>query len=160
MKKTIVTLFAILSIAIVGCSEKKLVNDITGNWHVSKYVVDGRDQTLAFDTTHAYYRWNFTSDGKYVKTWTDNRIGRVYTVDSIQHYDSATMTIVFDSTITTSTIVPYVNYNSVRGVWVLINGNKYLQTNDSLTAVQYEIRDHSAKSLHLYSGTEDLYLAQ
>ncbi len=160
MKKTIVILSVMLSVAIMGCNEKKLVSDITGNWHVTKYVVDGRDQTVAFDTTHAGFQWSFSSDGKYHKTWSDNRIGRVYTVDSIQHFDSTTMTVVFDSTITTSAIVPFVHYNDVRGVWVLINGNKYLQTNDSLSAVQYEIQDHSAKSLHLYSGSEDLYLAQ
>lgn len=160
MKRTIVILSAVLSLAIMGCNEKKLVSDITGDWHMSKYVVDGKDQTRAFDTTHAVFQWSFTADGKYHKTWTDNRIGRVTTVDSIQHYDSASMTIVFDSTITTTTIVPYVHYNDVRGAWVLINGNKYLQTNDSLDAVQYEIKDHSAKNLHLYSGREDIYLAQ
>lgn len=160
MKRTIGILSVLLSVAIMGCNEKKLISDITGDWHVTRYVVDGRDQTLAFDTTHTVFKWSFSADGKYQKTWTDNRIGTVYTVDSIEHYDSTSMTMVFDSTITTSAIVPFVYYNSVRGVWVLINGNKYLQTNDSLSAVQYEIKDHSAKSLHLYSGTEDWYLAQ
>lgn len=160
MKRTLFILSAVLALAIMGCNEKKLVGDITGDWHMSKYVVDGRDQTRAFDTTHAGFKWSFTSDKKYHKTWTEVHLGGVYTIDSIQHFDSTTMTMVFDSTITTSAIVPFVYHSDVRGAWVLINGNKYLQTNDSLDAVQYEIVDHAAKSLHLYSGREDIYLAQ
>ncbi|MBS1625074.1 MAG: hypothetical protein JST83_13695 [Bacteroidetes bacterium] len=160
MKKTMVILSLALSIAIMGCNEKKLVSDITGDWHMSKYMVDGRDKTLGFDTTHTGFKWRFTADGKYYKSWTETHIGQVYTVDSIQHYDSTSMTLVFDSTITTSAIVPFVYHSEVRGAWVLINGNKYLQTNDSLDAVQYEIKDHSTKNLHLYSGSEDIYLAQ
>jgi len=160
MKKIAFLLTALISLFIMGCNEKNLVNNIEGNWHVSKYTVDGKDRTLWFDTTYTGFMWQFTSDKKYSKTWTEKHITQVYTSDTVSHYDSTAMVVVIDSINTTSAIVPYVYYAYVRGDWVLTNGNKYVVARDSIKNTLYQIVDHGPKSLHLYSGSEDYYLGQ
>ncbi|MCW3127621.1 MAG: hypothetical protein JWO03_3279 [Bacteroidetes bacterium] len=160
MKKTAFLLTIAIALFIMGCNEKSLINDITGNWHVSKYVVDGHDRTRWFDTTYTGFKWEFTSDKKYTKRWTTNQIGTVYTVDTVRHFDSTAMVDVIDSITSTSAIVPYIYNNYVRGDWVLTNGNKYLEARDSIKNSQFEIKDHAAKNLHLFEGNEDYYLSQ
>jgi hypothetical protein len=160
MKKTAFLFTVLIAFLIAGCNEKNLVNNITGTWHVSKYVVDGADKTRFFDTTYAGFKWNFTSDRKYTKTWTERRIGNVYTYDTIRHYDSVAQVTVIDSVSTTSAIVPFVYTNNVYGTWVLTNGNRYLEARDSLKNTQFQIVSHANSSMHLYAGNEDYYLAQ
>ena len=160
MKKTVFLLTVLLAIMISGCNEKNLVNNITGDWHVQKYSVDGHDRTYWFDTTYLVFRWSFTADRKYAKIWQTRRIGTVFTVDTIRHFDTIAQMTVIDSITSTSAIVPFTYTYNLRGDWILTNGNQYLETRDSIKNTLYQIIDHSNSSLHLYSGNEDFYLSQ
>jgi len=160
MKKTIFLLMVLVTVLIAGCNEKNLISNISGSWHVQRYLVDGSDRTYWFDTTYPVFKWSFTSNGKFYKTWETRRIGTVYTVDTIRHYDPGSQTMVIDSITSTSAIVPYFFTTNVAGDWLLTNSNKYIETRDSTANTLYQIVDHSSGSLHLFSGNIDYYLTQ
>lgn len=161
MKKNIFLASLLVSLFIAGCNEKKLISQIDGTWHVSKYAVAGADQTHWFDTTYTGFKWNFSGTKDFYQTYTVVTRFVVYSNDTIAHLDTTTQSWVIDSITTTRAVVPTTQTKTIRGDWYLTNGNQFLETRDSVNGTrQYQIIDHSKGSLHLLDGNKDYFLAQ
>jgi hypothetical protein len=161
MKKTIFlfSLFAVILIA--GCNQKDLISQIDGTWHISKYAVNGVDETSKFDSTQAGFLWTFANGNVFSQAWQSIKIYTLYTLDTVAHYDTATHAFIIDSVTTSIARVPTGYGISVTGSWYLTNGNHFLQTEDSVFGnQQYQIIDHSKNSLHLLNGNKDYYLSK
>jgi len=161
MKKkfTSILVVAFLSIVIVGCNEKKLLNDVDGTWKMTKYTVDTKDKTMFFDTTFRDFSWYIRPDKTFLEYWkvSDVTITYNYTrvFDSIDNSIPDSIFHIDTTTISTPTFAE----RKREGTWVLTNSNKFIQFRDSVNNVrEYKIVDHGAKSMHLFKGNEDLYL--
>jgi hypothetical protein len=130
MKKTFV-LFALSGILLIaGCTEKDLIKNVSGTWGVQKYLFNGADRTATFNNTKRDFRWTFNENKTYTEKW------NVY--DSINEVTSP------------------MNYT---GSWTLTNSNRFLQLTRSDSVVsEYRIDEHSAKSLKLFKGNEEIWL--
>lgn len=145
---------------LAACSEKELLSDVEGTWHVQKYVVDSKDRTQYFDTTFRLFKWVFNAPHDFQQTWQYRKIDTALNIhaifdsvdvnnDTIYHYD------------TVKVVTPKFVNAAIKGDWYLINSNKFLQTRDSVNGTNsYKIEEHSSGNMKLSRGDEVFYLAQ
>jgi hypothetical protein len=159
MKKYFAAILVVVTIAIAGCNEKKLLSDVDGSWKMTKYTVDSKDKTTYFDTTFRDYTWFIRPDKTFTEYWKIPSIAITYNYTRV--FDSIDNSIPDSIFHTDTTIIstPTFAEQGISGTWVLTNSNKFIQFRDSVNSVrEYKIVDHSAKSMHLFKGNEDLYL--
>jgi hypothetical protein len=161
MKKAIFLVALFVGIFIAGCNENDLVKQIDGTWHVQNYSVNGADQTYWFDTTYAAFKWTFSGNINYHQSWNVVKKFRLFNFDTIAHYDTTTQTLVIDSITSSNAVVPTVVEIDQNGQWYLVNGNHFIQTQDSIFGNhQYQIISHSKNNLHLLDGNKNYYLSK
>ena len=147
-----------------GChpAAKAFVKKLVGTWKFDRYIFDGLEKTLFFDTT--YREWNLVlgDDQVYTKSWTQF----YFSPDSVVLVD----TLGYD----TPNMVYIVNMDTLRfidtaktpfleiGKWDLINSEEDLQLrNDSNNAVEiYRILELTKDNLNLRKGNEEFYLGK
>ncbi|MCS6935113.1 MAG: beta-galactosidase small subunit [Chitinophagales bacterium] len=161
MKKTIFAA-AVLVVLAIACNKTAFIKKLTGVWKLNRYLYDGKDQTLYFDTTFRFYQLTIDNDNRFTETW------KVYTFypDSLIKVD----TLGYD-TINSQYILDYdtlrwldtvITPFMTKGEWQLINSEEDLQLRDdsATTARIYRILDLTPKALKLRKGNEELYLGK
>lgn len=160
MKKTIFIIAFFGTLIISGCNEQNLLNNIGGEWHVQKYLEDGKDKTRWFDTSHVNFKWYF-SGKTFTQTWQTITTVTETNYDSIGHFSQASQTWILDSVTTSQSVIPVDYQLLIKGTWLLTNGNQFIQAMDSTTGTKlYQIMDHSSSGLHLMQGNAEYYLAK
>ncbi len=162
MKKTIVIAIGLI-VLLAACDRKAFVKKIVGTWKFDRYINDGLEQTVFFDTT--FRDWQLTiSDANqtYTRSW--NQFA--FAPDSVILVD----TLGYD----TPNMVYIINYDTLRfvdttktpymetGTWELINSEEDLQLrNDSSNAIEiHRILELTKNNLTLRKGNEELYLGK
>lgn len=163
MKKTIVLSLGLL-LLLAACDRKAFVKKITGTWSLDKYLNNGLDKTVQFDTT--FREWQLTIGDAGTKAYTKSWVEYTLTPDSIIRYDS----ISYDSTSMVWDIDTNVLYfiDTARfphlevGTWELLNSEEDLQLrNDSSNAVEiFRILDLTKNNLTIRKGNEEFYLGK
>jgi len=151
MKKTFGFAILALLLVVTACNKDKLLTkDITGTWHVYKYLFRNVDETAQFLAANAGYTITFTSDGKFVEKFAsvhDTVIGGV--------------------------TYPDTTYSGVdAGTWAFTNKYINLVLTDSTLVLQdtvlvptvrnrtYTIFDLTGSSVQLDTDTTQFYLAK
>lgn len=129
---------------------------------MDRYLFDGKDQTLFFDTTFRQYQLTISEDNRFSESWKQYTLkpDSVIKVDTLG-YDTVNMQYVLDYDtlrFIDTTIIPFMN----MGEWQLINSEEDLQLRDdsSTTARIYRILDLTPKALKLRKGNEEIYLGK
>jgi uncharacterized lipoprotein NlpE involved in copper resistance len=158
MKKASFLLVLAVVILVAGCNEKKLLDNLDGTWVVQKYLYNNGDKTTQFKADKVDFKWQFSKDKNYTESWEK--------VDTIKYdrYDSAYVKDVsgLDSLSNIDTVPTfYLNEQSFfyKGVWTLVNSNKFLQLRrEDSTSADYRIIEHTSSSLKLFKGNEEFWL--
>lgn len=130
---------------------------------MDRYLFDGQDQTLLYDTTYRGWQIDFTEDNRYSQSYSEFLFAAdsVITSDTLG-YDSVNMQYVVDyDTLryVDTTIIPHLT----TGQWELLNSEEDLQLrNDSVTNQVdiYRILDLDKNNLKLRKGNEEFYLSK
>lgn len=129
---------------------------------MDRYLFDGKDQTLFFDTTFRQYQLTISEDNRFSESWKQFILNpdSIITTDTLG-YDTVNMQYVLDYDtlrFIDTTIIPFMN----MGEWQLINSEEDLQLRDdsSTTARIYRILDLTPKALKLRKGNEEIYLGK
>jgi hypothetical protein len=152
MKKIISLVVIALVLVIAGCNKDKLyVKDLTGTWHVYKFLFKNVDETAQWLAANPYYTITFTSDGKFVEknnaTVHDTVIGGVTYADTV--YASTTSgTYSFSN--------HYVNLILTDSTYVLMDTVLV----PTLINRTYTIFDLSGSNVQLDTDTTEFYLAK
>lgn len=162
MKKTIVIAVGLI-VLLAACDRKAFVKKIVGTWKFDRYIFDGLEQTVFFDTTFREWQLTITDVNQtYTRSWYQY----AFAADSLILVD----TLGYD----TPNMVYIINYDTLRfidttktpymetGVWDLINSEEDLQLrSDSNNAVEiHRILELSKNNLTLRKGNEELYLGK
>lgn len=145
-----VVLIAVL-ILVAGCNKDKMyTTDLTGTWHVYKYLYRNVDETAQYLAANQGYSITFSSNGQFTEE------------DSVIH----------DTTIG-GVVYPVVTYNNVnKGTWAFANKYVNLLLTDttyvlhdtvlvpSLTVRTYTIFDLTGASVQLNTDTTQVYYAK
>lgn len=160
--KKFLFLALILTVVLTACNRKAFVKKLVGTWKLDRYLFDGQDQTLNYDTTYRGWQLDLSEDNRYTQSYSEF----TFTADSIitsdtLGYDSVNMVYVvnYDTLrFNDTTITPHVSV----GQWELINSEEDLQLrNDTTTTVDiYRILDLDKNNLKLRKGNEEFYLAK
>ena len=161
MKKTILIVLGLV-VLLASCDRKSFVKKLVGTYHLDRYLFDGFDKTVYYDTTYRDWQMTLTEQsvkGVYSKTWKDY----VFTPDSAflvdtLGYDTPNMVYIlrYDTLHFIDTaITPHMEL----GTWELINSEEDLQLrNDSSNAVEiYRILELTRTNLNLRKGNEEFY---
>ena len=152
MKKTIGLAVVALLVVISACNKDKLfTKDLTGTWHIYKYLFRNVDETAQFlsitDTAYYGYTITFTSDGKFTE----------------KHISYITPVTIGGNTYNDTTFYP----NS--GTWAFDNKDNYLVLTDTRLVLQdtivvpvprirtYTIFDLTGSSVQLDTDTTQIY---
>lgn len=148
--------------ALTACNRKTFVKKLVGTWSLDRYLFDGQDKTLYYDTTYRGWEIDFTEDNRYTQKYSEFS----FSVDSLilsdtLGYDSVNMQYVIDYDtlrFVDTTITPHMT----TGQWELLNSEEDLQLrNDSTPSVDiYRILDLDKNNLKLRKGNEEFYLAK
>lgn len=129
---------------------------------MDRYLFDGKDQTLFFDTTFRQYQLTISEDNRFSESWKQFILNpdSIINIDTLG-YDTVNMQYVLDYDtlrFIDTTIIPFMN----MGEWQLINSEEDLQLRDdsSTTARIYRILDLTPKALKLRKGNEEIYLGK
>ena len=160
--KKFLFLALVLTVALTACNRKTFVKKLVGTWSLDRYLFDGQDKTLYYDTTYRGWEIDFTEDNRYTQKYSEFS----FSVDSLilsdtLGYDSVNMQYVIDYDtlrFVDTTITPHMT----TGQWELLNSEEDLQLrNDSTTSVDiYRILDLDKNNLKLRKGNEEFYLAK
>lgn len=161
MKKV---LFALIAVTLVlgACNKKAFLKKLVGTWNMDRYLFDGQERTLYFDTTFREYALLLNEDQVYTinyKTYSFAPDSFIL-VDTLG-YDSVNMTYIVNSDtfrFMDTTVTPHFE----SGIWDLINSDEDLQLrNDSSNNVAiYRILELTNRDLKLKKGNEEFYFAQ
>ncbi|HLP52522.1 MAG TPA: hypothetical protein VK154_16655 [Chitinophagales bacterium] len=163
MNKTIVISLGLL-LLLAACDRKAFVKKITGTWSLDKYLNNGLDKTLQFDTT--FREWQLTIGDAGTKAYTKSWMEFVLTPDSLVvfdtlSYDSVAMT--YDIDTNRYYFIDTARYPHLEtGTWELLNSEEDLQLrNDSSSAVEiFRILDLTKNNLTIRKGNEEFYLGK
>lgn len=157
-------LFALLAITLIfaACNKKAFLKKLVGTWKIDRYLFDGLEHTLHFDTTYRDYTLMLNED----QIYTINYNTYSFTPDSTilmdtLGYDSVNMVYIINSDtlrFTDTTITPYME----TGKWDLINSDEDLQLrNDANNNVSiYRILELTRNDLKLKKGNEEFYFGK
>jgi hypothetical protein len=154
-------LFALLAVTLVlgACNKKVFLKKLAGTWKIDRYLFDGLDRTLYFDTTFREYTLNITDDEFYTINYKTYAFApdSFILVDTLG-YDTVNMVYIINSDtfrFIDTTVTPHLE----TGTWALINSDEDLQLrNDSSNAVSiYRILELTNKDLKLKKGNEEFY---
>lgn len=151
MKKILGFVVVALIIVVAGCNKDKLYSkDLTGTWHIYKYLYKNVDETNQYLTANAGYTITFTSDGKFVEK-------------SASVHD----------TVIGGVIYPDTTYSGVNaGTWAFANKDIELVLTDSTLVLRdtvlvpttrsrtYTIFDLTGSSVQLDTDTTQVYYAK
>lgn len=162
MKKTIVIAAALL-IFLAACDRKAFVKKIVGTWKFDRYIFDGLEQTLYYDTTFREWQLVISDVNQtYARSWYQYSFApdSVILADTLG-YDTPTMAYIinFDTLrFIDTTKTPYME----TGRWELLNSEEDLQLkNDSNNNVEiHRILELTKNNLTLRKGNEELYLGK
>lgn len=161
MKRILLVALAV-SLVVIGCNKKAFLKKLTGTWNMDRYLFDGKDQTLFFDTTFRQYQLTISEDNRFSESWKQFILNpdSIINIDTLG-YDTVNMQYVLDYDtlrFIDTTIIPFMN----MGEWQLINSEEDLQLRDdsSTTARIYRILDLTPKALKLRKGNEEIYLGK
>jgi hypothetical protein len=159
VKKTILIAFALIFV-LAACNRKSFVKKLVGTYTLQKYLYDGRENTMKFDTTFREWKLDLTDGELYSKTWKEYQFtpDTLFLADTLG-YDSVNMIYVVD--IDTVRIIDTTEFSRFEtGKWDLINSEEDLQLrNDSTNLADiYRILELKNGRLTLRKGNEELYL--
>ena len=87
MKKIISLVVLALVLVVAGCNKEKIyIKDLTGTWHVYKFLFKNVDETSQWLALHPYYTITFTSDGKFVEK--DNATVHDTVINGVNYADT------------------------------------------------------------------------
>ena len=160
MKKIIIICLGLL-LLLAACDRKAFVKKLVGTYHLDKYLFDGQDNTMTFDTTFREWKLQLTENETYTKTWTSYYIYRdsLFVTDTIG-YDSLLIPPYITQPDTFRFWDTVITFRTELGRWDLINSEEDLQlVNDSSgDAAIYRILELKKENLNLRKGNEELYL--
>ena len=161
MKKTILISLGLL-LLLAACDRKAFVKKLVGTYTLQKYLFDGREQTVHFDTTYRDWKLQLTESEVYNKTWTEYHFtpDTLYPVDTLG-YDTPNMVYVINIDTVYKIDTAIISRMEI-GKWDLINSEEDLQlSNDSTNAAEiFRILDLGKSNLTLRKGNEELYLVK
>ncbi len=161
MKKTIIVSLGLL-LLLAACDRKAFVKKLVGTYTLEKYLFDGQEQTVHFDTTYREWQLQLTDDEVYSKTWKEYHFtpDTLYLVDTLG-YDTPNM-IYLINVDTLRIIDTSITPRMEIGKWDLINSEEDLQLrNDSSNAAEiFRILELKKDNLTLRKGNEELYLVK
>jgi hypothetical protein len=159
VKKNILIAITLLFV-LAACNRNAFVKKLVGTYTIEKYLFDGRENTMQFDTTYREWQLQLTDGELYTKTWKEYLFNpdTLFLVDTLG-YDSINMIYVVDVDtvhVVDTAILPRLE----TGKWDLINSEEDLQLrNDSTNAADiYRILELKANNLTLRKGNEEIYL--
>lgn len=157
-------LFALLALTLVlgACNKKAFLKKLTGTWKLDRYLFDGLERTLYFDTTFRDYTLNLNEDQYYSINYNSYHFSpdSLILVDTLG-YDSVNMVYIVNSDtfrFMDTTITPHLE----TGIWDLINSDEDLQLrNDSSNNVAiYRLLELTKSDLKLKKGNEEFYFGK
>ena len=158
MKKLLFALLA-LTLILAACNKKAFLKKLTGTWSLDRYLFDGLERTLYFDTTYRDYTLNLNEDQLYSINYNTYSFSpdSLILVDTLG-YDSVTMVYIINSDtfrFMDTTITPYLE----TGKWDLINSDEDLQLRDDATnnVAIYRLLELTKSDLKLKKGNEEFY---
>ncbi|MCW5907986.1 MAG: hypothetical protein KIS94_09020 [Chitinophagales bacterium] len=161
MKKILFALLA-LTLVFAACNKKAFLKKLVGTWKIDRYLFDGLERTLYFDTTFRDYTLLLNEDQIYAINYNTYSFApdSIILVDTLG-YDSVNMVYVINSDtlrFMDTTITPYME----TGKWDLINSDEDLQLrNDANNNVSiYRILELTRKDLKLKKGNEEFYFGK
>lgn len=161
MKKFVFALLA-LTLVLGACNKKAFLKKLTGTWKLDRYLFDGQERTLYFDTTFRDYALNLNEDQYYSINYNSYSFApdSLILVDTLG-YDSVNMVYIINSDtfrFMDTTITPHLE----TGVWDLINSDEDLQLrNDSSNNVAiYRLLELTKSDLKLKKGNEEFYFGK
>lgn len=163
MKKTILISLGLL-LLLAACDRKAFVKKITGTWSLDKYLNNGVDKTVMFDTT--FREWQLNIGDAATKAYSKSWVEYVLTPDSIVRYDSISydsVNMVYDIDTIVLHYIDTARFPKMEiGTWELLNSEEDLQLrNDSSNAVEiFRILDLTKNNLTLRKGNEEFYLGK
>jgi len=151
MKKILGFVLVALVIVVAGCNKDKLyTKDLTGTWHIYKYLFKNVDETNQYLAANPGYTIAFTSDGKFVE-------------QNTSIHDTVIGGVVYQDT----------TYSGVNaGTWKFANKDINLLLTDSVSAFvdtavvrvprvrTYTIFDLTGSSVQLDTDTTQVYYAK
>ena len=159
MKKVIIPVLALVLITVGACNKKAFLNKLTGVWKIDRYIFDGRDKSLMFDTTYRNYALDLNEDNVYTINWQTYSFKQDSTilVDTLG-YDSVNMDYIIEMD-TFRFIDTTISNHTELGGWDLLNSDEDLQLrNDSSNAVSiFRILELTRSDLKLRKGNEEFY---
>jgi hypothetical protein len=156
--------FALLALTLVlgACNKKAFLKKLVGTWKLDRYLFDGQERTLYFDTTFRDYALNLNEDQYYSINYNSYSFApdSLILVDTLG-YDSINMVYIINSDtfrFMDTTITPHLE----TGVWDLINSDEDLQLrNDSSNNVAiYRLLELTKSDLKLKKGNEEFYFGK
>jgi hypothetical protein len=161
VKKNILFVFALIFV-LAACNRKAFVKTLVGTYTLDKYLYDGRENTMSFDTTYRGWKLDLTEGELYTKTWEEYQFfaDTLLLVDTLG-YDSTTMLYIVDVD-TVRVIDTNIVARLETGKWDLINSEEDLQLrNDSTNLADiYRILELKKSNLTLRKGNEEIYLVK
>lgn len=161
MKKFVFALLA-LTLVLGACNKKAFLKKLTGTWKLDRYLFDGLERTLYFDTTFRDYTLNLNEDQYYSINYNSYSFApdSLILVDTLG-YDSVNLVYIINSDtfrFMDTTITPHLE----TGVWDLINSDEDLQLrNDSSNNVAiYRLLELTKSDLKLKKGNEEFYFGK
>lgn len=161
MKKFVFALLA-LTLVLGACNKKAFLKKLVGTWKLDRYLFDGLERTLYFDTTFRDYTLNLNEDQYYSINYNSYSFApdSLILVDTLG-YDSVNMVYIINSDtfrFMDTTITPHLE----TGVWDLINSDEDLQLrNDSSNNVAiYRLLELTKSDLKLKKGNEEFYFGK
>lgn len=158
MKKFLFIALALM-LTVAACNKTAFLKKLTGTWKLNRYLFDGKDQTLYFDTTFREYTLDLSEDNRFAESWKQFILSpdSIVLADTLG-YDTPSMQYIVDFDtlrFIDTTIIPF----STFGEWQLINSDEDLQLRDdsSTTARIYRILELTNKELKLRKGNEEFY---
>lgn len=158
MKKYLFIALA-LTLTLAACNKKAFLKKLNGTWRMDRYLFDGQDRTLYFDTTFRGYELTIDEGNVYTESYSEFFFtpGSAILTDTLG-YDSVAMNWVinYDTlNYVDTTIVPHLSV----GEWQLLNSDEDLQLrNDSTNDARiFRILELTRGSLKLRLGNEEFY---
>jgi hypothetical protein len=161
VKKLVFVLLA-LTLVLGACNKKVFLKKLTGTWKLDRYLFDGLERTLYFDTTFRDYSLNLNEDEVYTINYNSYSFSpdSVILVDTLG-YDTANMVYIINTDtfrFMDTTITPYAE----TGSWNLINSDEDLQLRNTATnnVTIYRLLELTKSELKLKKGNEEFYFGK
>jgi hypothetical protein len=148
-----------LTLTLASCNKTAFLKKLVGTWKMDRYLFDGQDRTLYFDTTFRGFELTLDEGNIYTESYSEFILtpGSAILTDTLG-YDSVNMVYVINTDTLNyidTTIIPHL----ASGEWQLINSDEDLQLRDGTTndARIFRILDLDKNNLKLRLGNEEFY---